>query len=181
MIHKPLCQLKALYRGMRQTVFVFAKSALADSHKASRTRMVFIGLLRDPIKPGIGGDKINAIGFECINILANDGSFGILQDLEEIVDDQFLAADDHRQSTHKFRFESVFNKIVALGKLKIILVARDRSAGGAESNGLGAQAPANDIRESGECAADDKQDVTGVDDRAVDLPLGLEFHRRLQL
>ena len=112
---------------MRQVVFVLSKSALADTHKASGPRVVFIGLLRNPIEPGIGGDQIDAVGFKCLHVLPHDGPFGIFQDLEQILDAQFLAADDHRQSTHEFGFESVFDEIVALGRLEIVLVPRDSS------------------------------------------------------
>ena len=93
----------------------------------------------------VGRDQIYAVRFEGIYILSDNGPFGLLQDLEEVFDAQFVAADDYGQTAHEFRFESVFNEIVALGILEVVLIARYRPASGTESDRFCAEAPTNNI------------------------------------
>ena len=125
--------------------------------------------------------EVDAVAGEIGAVLLENAALGGGEDLFEILGGERLAGDAHRQAPDELRLESVRDEILAGDLCEVVALGALGAAGGAEADGGALHAAFDLVGEFVERAADDEEDVPGVDLARTRRAAALHLHHRLHL
>ena len=125
--------------------------------------MLITGALGDSAQAFIRKEHFDAVSGEILLVLPNDAAFGVFQDQEEVIDFQRMANDPNGQPANELGLEPEFEEVARLGLSQHFFSSVQRTFLGGKTDCGFTQAFLNEFFQSAECAADDEQNVFGVD------------------
>src|SRR5579883_2774159 len=114
-------------------------------------------------------------------VLANDAALGCLQNQKKVLLIQRMANHAHRQASDKFGLEPKLDEIPGLSLAQDCFGLLFGPFLRREADGCVAQSPAHYLFQTLESAADNEQNMTGVDGGRRLAPALREIHHRLDL
>jgi hypothetical protein len=146
-----------------QLEFDLAEDALANRHQPARAGLLVTGLFGYPLQTVIAEKNFDSVCREILLVLTNDAAFGILKDEEEILYFQRMTNYTDRQPPDEFRLETELDEILRLTLREDLFGRLQWGPFGCESDGRRSEPLPDYFLQAAERAADDEQDVFGVD------------------
>src|SRR6266478_10254703 len=97
-----------------QLKFDLAEYPSANGHQAARAGLLLPCPLGDSPQPAIRKEHLDIVSRKILLVLADDASFRVLQDQEQIIHIQRVAHHTHRQTSDEFWFEPELDEVPRL-------------------------------------------------------------------
>ena len=163
--------------------FEVAQDGFEDGHEAAGAG-AFFGGADGNFTEGVGSDgEGDVIALEVGAVLAKDAAFGVEEDVFEVICGEGFADDADGEASDEFGFEAVVDEVAGgdLAEEEGFVIRGGGFGSGVEANGALLDAFADDGGEAVEGAADDEEDVFGVEGALAGFAAALEFEHGLHL